>query len=460
MQKQTRDAKSIDRNNFNILNTKKNPIAKSNSNKLTQQKSETTLATESSEAKKPKTPKDSNAVINTSNKQSTNSTHNPNYKEIEKEKEKKFFKFQNMSKLIVNKIDDILGSYSTPGYASSSISNYSDTLGLSKNILNNIETNLQIAEENELLRKLASKNAKYTSIPMDSVYSNASGSSTSRKKLSSAGNLKKNLSENIKNKDNNDFKIDKKENKDFEKSEKQAKEINKIISEIQKEKAQQKGKSGASDIKDKKSKGKKKSENKAKNRKDVFMTKVEIEGEIKSSSEEEEVENKMKFEEEDLFDSSDEDIKVNPELRKEMNDFRNMINEINDLKRGMQTEFDELQFLIKYVDGTSTRVNRHMNGISNLFQQSGLKPKSDNILHRLREDPEESADDLDGKNNNFYDKVKNMDRIKDNLIHLQDNFIGYYKNFDGGMKNIETNVAKCKHMLLYEKNNKDEKINL
>jgi len=459
MNKQNRDAISIDRNNFNILNTKKIPILKSKSNQIIT-KSENT-ASEISDYKKPKTPKDLNAVINISNKQPTSSTHNQNYKELEKEKEKKFFKFQNMSKLIVNKIDDILGSYSNPGYASSSISNYSDTLGLSKNILNNIETNLQIAEENDLRTKFANKNYKSSSIPTDS-YSNTSANSISRKKLSSEGNLKKKSNENNNsNKDFNNVSNNNQENKAkkyLENTEKQAKEIDNIINEIQKEKTPHK--SNASD-KAKKgiSKAKKKIEGKSKIQKDVFMTKVEIEGEIKSSSEEEEKERKIPFDEADLYDSSDEDVKVNPELRKEMNDFRNMINEIDELKNGMKNEFDELQFLIKYVDGTSTRVNRHMNGISNLFQQSGLKPKSDNALHRLSEEDEESDDEYGKNKNNLYNKNKNMDRIKDNLINLQDNFIGYYKNFDGGMKSIETNVAKCKQMLLYEKK-KDEKINL
>jgi len=359
-----------------------------------------------------------------------------------------------MSKLIVNKIDDILGSYSTNGYASSSIGNYSDTLGMSKNILNNIEANLHFAEENELMSKLSSKNSlnnkSNSDIPTDSIYSSTSANSnTKRKKINSPQKIQ------IENSSNPKLKINH-ENRDFEKSDKQKNEINQILNEIKKEKINTKTNDNKKNInsvkKDKFSdKTNKKKEIQNKKLNNVFMTKVEIEGEVKSSSEEE---TKIPYEEDDLLDSSDDDFKINPELKKEMNDFKNLLTEINDLKKGMKNEFDELQYLIKYVDRTSNRVNRHFNGISNLFQQSGIKPKTDNVLHKLREEAEENDDEFDDeydRKNNIYNKEKNMNRIKDNLIHLQDNFIGYYKNFDGGMKNIESNVSKCKHMLLYEK---------
>jgi len=450
----SRDAKSIDRNNFNILNSKKNHNTKNNSSKI--QVTKENLPFENSDIK-PKTPNDPNAILNTNSKNiNINNPNNLNsFKESEKEKEKKFFKFQNMSKLIVNKIDDILGSYSTPGYASSSIGNYSDTLGLSKNILNNIESNLYMAEENELLNKfssknLLSKNSKSTNITNDNVSQNTPSNSLIRKKINSAKNFKNELNNNNQT-DYNKIK----DEKNKENNEKQKKEINEIVNEIEKEKSKKSKNSQIENAKKSNTKNPKNhKENNSKNKKDVFMTKVEIEGEIKSSSEDDQ---KIPYTEDDLFDSSDEDFKVNPELSKEINDFKYMMSEINDLKKGMQNEFDELQYLIKYVDGTSTRVNRHMNGISNLFQQSGLKPKSDKYLHKLQEDSEESDNGNDHKN--IYNKAKNMERIKDNLINLQDNFIGYYKNFDGGMKNIESNVSKCKQMLLYEKN-KEEKKNL
>ena len=323
-----------------------------------------------------------------------------------------------MSKLIVNKIDDILGAYPNSGYASTSIGSYTDTLSLSKNILNNLETNLQIAEESELISKMLknnnhqrpdSKRQKEKYLPSENnnntLYSN--NSSNSAKNSFKSENIKPNI------------KKEKLSNIKSEKLEKNSKDDHNL-----------------------------KSVKNTKNKKDVFMTKVDIEDNLSSSDED-----LKNLSDDDIFNSSNEDVKLNPEMKKDMQDFRNIMGEINDFKKNIKNEFDELQFLIKYVDGTSTRVNRHMNGISNLFSQSGLKSKGEKDLYKLKEDNDEY--DEDDNNRGLYNKNKNMDRIKDNLINLQDNFIGYYKNFDDGMKKIETKNSKYKNMLLYDKKSEE-----
>lgn len=528
-----RDAKTIDRNNLNMFNDKKfsNGVIKSNNNT-------NSIEDENKDNKAIDSLKLKNSNMTTSNKDNLSSK--PNKKEIgskphresEKEKEKQFFKFQNMSKLIVNKIDDILGAYTNPGYASSSITNYNDTLGLSKNILTNIEANLQIAEENDLLSKFGKNSGKnnsdktgklnnisskkdYNETPMmsgdknnnlistvndnDTRYSNFTSASANfssnnnkndnnftdikRKKLHSANSQNK-IKNNIKQKEKESFyNLNKLNNTNFqnaEKLEKNSREaVNEIVSEMTKEEIEKNIKSKVERRNSKSlnklgkaSKKKKSKKAKQKNDKGVFMTKIDIEGMLNSSSDEgkdaeRNKENKIENEnekepskplpytdinEDDLFDSSDEEIKTNPEIKKEMDDFRYMLMEINGLKKNIQNEFDELQFLIKYVDGTSTRVNRHFNGISNLFKESGLKPKSDKKLYKLKEASDESDDDYNKADNGIYNKEKNMDKIKSNLINLQDNFIGFYKNFDEKMKNIESKNGKFKNMLLYEKN--------
>jgi hypothetical protein len=468
----SKDTKIIDRNNFNLpnMNIKKNilPLKKQN------------LNTENSSNKKadeimldkleyiPPIKKD----------EKIDKADKKNYKDADKVKDKKIFRFQNMSKLIVNKIDDILGCYSNPGQASSSISKYSDTLGLSKNILNNIEMNLLMAEENELKSNALMGIYKYKNDEKDKdkekdnknyINSLPLSANSNRRKLPSAKSTSNtsNLKEiNINNNNNNknkkinnkkDFKEDKinsnKNNKENENNEdnyndtKTKMAVNMIINQVKRD-----------EEKEKKLKKKNKEKNKVDKKKmireinkDVFMTKIDIEGKNKNSSSSSELEVKKLQEEEDLFDSSDEDLKGNPELQKDMNDFRIMMEEIESLKQGNKYEFDELQYLIKYVEGTNTRINRHMNGVSNLFKESGIKPKGKIGLEKLSEISDSDEGHYRKGESSLYDKDKNMGKIKDNLINLQDNFICYYKNFHNEMKDIEGKNTKYKNMLLYEK---------
>jgi len=476
----SKDAKIVDRNNFNLpnMNIKKNILPLKNKN----------LNTENSSNKKTDENKFDkvDCIPPIIKDEKTEKTEKKNYKDADKAKDKKFFRFQNMSKLIVNKIDDILGCYSNPGQAS---------LGLSKNILNNIEMNLLMAEENELKNNALMGIYKHSNYDKDKDKDNDDdnknyinslplSANTNRRRLPSAkstsntSNLKEINTNNNKNKKTNnkkefkedkfntknkkinnkkDFKEDKinsnKNNKENENNEdnyndtKTKMAVNMIINQVKRD-----------EEKEKKLKKKNKEKNKVDKKKmireinkDVFMTKIDIEGKNKSSSSSSELELKKLPEEEDLFDSSDEDIKGNPVLEKEMRDFRNMMEEIESLKQGNKYEFDELQYLISYVEGTNTRINRHMNGVSNLFKESGIKPKGKKVLEKLSEESGSDEEYYRKGESNLYDKDKNMGKIKDNLINLQDNFICYYKNFHNEMKDIEGKNTKYKNMLLYEK---------
>jgi hypothetical protein len=387
------------------------------------------------------------------------------FKDISKENEKKFSKFHNISKLIVGKVDDILGSYNAPipGYASATKNTYSESSGLSKNILENKELNFKFKSDSpnkegiDINSKVNNRDNKTINKDILSEKSLPSVSTHSSKRENNIKSIKEKIirdKKTIKSNNNTNYSktnnfnnqnIEKNDNKEYK--EEMCKQ-NKILENKNKHK----------EIKHKdkhKVKDRNEQNDNKKNQKDVFMTKVGIEGKIRSSSSENE--EKINYEEDLLESSSDEEcIKTNLEPKK-VDDFRNMIEEIEYLKQGAKNEFDELQYLINYVGKASTRVNRHIYGVSNLFKESGLNSNKENRknLNKYMEDSDDNNSERNtNKNYGIYDKEKNMGKIKDNLINMQDNFIGFYKNFDSKMKNIENDNKKFKNKILYDKTKK------
>jgi hypothetical protein len=150
-----------------------------------------------------------------------------------------------------------------------------------------------------------------------------------------------------------------------------------------------------------------------------------------------------------FFDDSTISDSENLEHKKDMLDFKNLIAEVDDFKRGMREEYDELQYLIKFVENTSTKINRHKYGVSNLFNQSGLKTV--NKLNYDLDEHENSDNDTGKDINQIYNKMKNLNKVKDNLFKIQDNVISYHQNFGEKMKKIEK--KNTKHNLKKEKDN-------
>jgi hypothetical protein len=178
------------------------------------------------------------------------------------------------------------------------------------------------------------------------------------------------------------------------------------------------------------------------------MTYVGIEGETNrdqkpKSKYMEETDKKIKdmlddFDDIDNFLNDDEEqdyLQSYPEHREEVQYFKNMIAEVDSYKKNIKEEFDELQYLIKFVDDTKNRVSRHKYGVSNMFTQAGLKP----VPTRYEDSDKENSDGeyvyLTGEG--LYDKKKNMSKIKDNLFNLQSNVLDYYQKFNKNMKKIE-----------------------
>ena len=143
-------------------------------------------------------------------------------------------------------------------------------------------------------------------------------------------------------------------------------------------------------------------------------------------------------------------------MEKEMKDFQELVAEIDGYKQELQEEFDEVKYLIKFADNTHKLIDRHKNVIGNIFKGAGLQTRSqlyaaagrsnsvqkesqlsDN--EKISDDSEDECEDNSyskayGSNNTSLDeitgvfnKLKKINKIKDNLGNIQDNFLDYHK---------------------------------
>ena len=156
---------------------------------------------------------------------------------------------------------------------------------------------------------------------------------------------------------------------------------------------------------------------------------------------------------------------------KDSADFKKMIKEIDDYKNEIHEEFDEVKYLIKFADNTHKLIDRHKNVMTNIFRGAGLRPTKN--LENEEENKKtkktkkgaksvgkyeiEDLKDFDDYNNEPYykngyyyrnvreddmnlgevfDKLKAINKVKDNLSNIQDDFLGYHQNLKTKMKRI------------------------
>ena len=149
--------------------------------------------------------------------------------------------------------------------------------------------------------------------------------------------------------------------------------------------------------------------------------------------------------------------------------------DIDDYKNQIHEEFDEIQYLIKFADKTHKLIGRHKNVISNIFKGAGLKPKrnydeyeednenlNDKNEVKVKKKKKDSFDDYDNYNeyddepryvngyyyrnarrddedlNEVFDKMKKINKIKDNLSNIQDDFLGYHSNLKHKIKEMHS----------------------
>ena len=178
------------------------------------------------------------------------------------------------------------------------------------------------------------------------------------------------------------------------------------------------------------------------------------------------------------IDDEDDTTKVNKYINhlKNSSDFKNIIEEIDSYTNEIHEEFDEIKYLIKFADNTHKLIDRHKNVMTNIFRGAGLRPskrieeeeklnnekgktkkfksvgkfnKKDNLINYGNID--EEVDDQPYYKNGYYyrnareddinfgevfDKLKAINKVKDNLSNIQDDFLGYHQNLRTKMRRI------------------------
>ena len=175
----------------------------------------------------------------------------------------------------------------------------------------------------------------------------------------------------------------------------------------------------------------------------------------------------------------DEEIKKkikNKEKNNKNVDFKTLINEIDDYKNQVQEEFDEVKYLIELGDRTHKIIDRHKNVMTNIFKGAGLQPKrnfdvyeeDENKINNKRDfkdfkkrvlkndffnDDDDNFDEPKIINGYYYrkakkdnedlnevfNKLKKINKIKDNINNIQNDFLGYHANLKLKIKENKNN---------------------
>lgn len=162
----------------------------------------------------------------------------------------------------------------------------------------------------------------------------------------------------------------------------------------------------------------------------------------------------------DNIDDMDKETKVKNTIKhlKDSTDFMNLIKEVDDYSNEIHEEFDEVKYLIKFADNTHKLIDRHKNVMTNIFKRSGIRARglenedkktitkaTGNKSHNKEE--EDYGNEPYYKNGYYYrepdedlnlgevfDKLKAINKVKDNLSNIQDDFLGYHHNLKTKMK--------------------------
>ena len=165
---------------------------------------------------------------------------------------------------------------------------------------------------------------------------------------------------------------------------------------------------------------------------------------------------------------------------KKSTDFKNIIEEIDSYTNEIHEEFDEIKYLIKFADNTHKLIDRHKNVMTSIFRGAGLRPtknieeeeklknekgkikkfksvgklNKDNLGNFYNNNDNEYDNDYDDqpyyKNGYYYrnakeddmnfgevfDKLKAINKVKNNLSNIQDDFLGYHQNLKTKIRRI------------------------
>ena len=161
----------------------------------------------------------------------------------------------------------------------------------------------------------------------------------------------------------------------------------------------------------------------------------------------------------DDIDEMDKESKVKNAMNhlKDSADFMQLVKEIDDYRDEIHEEFDEVKYLIKFADNTHKLIDRHKNVMTNIFKNAGLRTKGMENENKKKlgkvDSNKNNKDDNDNNNEPYYkngyyyrkadenldlgsvfDKLKAINKVKDNLSNIQDDFLGYHQNLKTKMK--------------------------
>ena len=161
-------------------------------------------------------------------------------------------------------------------------------------------------------------------------------------------------------------------------------------------------------------------------------------------------------------------------------DFKTLINEIDDYKNQVHEEFDEVKYLIELGERTHKIIDRHKNVMTNIFKGAGLQPKRNfdvyeddeikvkennkrdfkdfkkRVLNKNTKDDFNEEDDFEQPKyvngyyfrrakkdsddlNQVFNKLKKINKIKDNINNIQNDFLGYHANLKLKIKENKNN---------------------
>ena len=169
-------------------------------------------------------------------------------------------------------------------------------------------------------------------------------------------------------------------------------------------------------------------------------------------------------------EGDDEKVRKNIKHLKDSADFQKMIKEIDDYRDEIHEEFDEVKYLIKFADNTHKLIDRHKNVMTNIFRGAGIRPTKnlENEEERSKTNKKygskstgkyeidnlKNYDDYDNEpyyRDGYYyrnvreddmnlgevfDKLKAINKVKDNLSNIQDDFLGYHQNLKTKIREI------------------------
>lgn len=217
-----------------------------------------------------------------------------------------------------------------------------------------------------------------------------------------------------------------------------------------------------------------KAKKKGKSKKDLFLTDIEVlqfekEKEIKLKEEniyssknaqseylkrqDEKINEIFKY-----IDESDNDVTkdLNINIQEDESDFikkdkimlKEMFAQLDEIKRLSREKEDELQALIRITKQTTKNLDKHFEGINDLYSKTGIRKKEDKTIDEVSDDDEYSSYKGKKTTSNYNDDpevlAKNLNLIKDKLLNVTGGVVSYHRNLEDHISTLRKNNDKIR----------------